>query len=82
MEIQPHEELFQKHGTVAMSGVVEAKPDKAFHIMVANYGKDSCRLSKKQNLGTIVPQEKGITPNKIVVTEVFGLEKERPKEST
>lgn len=74
--IQAHDELYQKHGIVAMNGVVEAQPDQAFYIMVANYGKAPYKLSKNQNVGTIVPQEAGITPTKIPVTEVLGLESE------
>jgi len=72
--ILPNNELFDNDNVAAMNAHVDVRPNQPFRILLSNYGKNSYRLVKGQAVATVENHNGGVTPTKMNLGEVLGLE--------
>lgn len=56
MEIKTRKDLYKKHSSVSMNGILKGRLDVPFNIMEDNYGKHAYRISKNHIIGTVEPK--------------------------
>lgn len=74
-EIKIHDELYKNHNITAMSGIVSVSPNKAFKIIVENYGNGSYSLNRNQTVENILLKPGAVAPNYVILLEVLCVDK-------
>lgn len=72
--IQPYAPLYNRHGLVVTNGVTQVEPNKAFHILVANFGKYAVKLQKNQVVAELLPHPRAAVNSSLTVGEALGVD--------
>ena len=80
MVLQPHEKLYQQRKVVASNGIVQVEPNRAFRVLMANFGSAPYRLVKGQTIGTLLPHPTAVIASKVSIADMLGLTEEEGEE--
>ena len=76
MVLQPHEKLYQQRKVAASNSVVQVEPNRAFRVLMANFGSAPYRLVKGQTIGTLLLDPTAVIASKVSKADMLGLTEE------